>query len=156
MKRRRPSVLSRCSMEFGALHYSASELNSKAHPYQLTRSDQIYLTLDTCNGVAMEAAAQPCWKSTRSIPTSSTRLPIECVLSPARQTRSNRKWHRHKGDYHPEHSTASRWMTPLPISRRINTRYTHPLPEQPHRTPTCGSGSCTLLHFRQCKTAHIL
>ena len=28
-------------MEFGALHYSASELNSKAHPYQLTRSDQI-------------------------------------------------------------------------------------------------------------------
>lgn len=33
-------------MEFGALHYSASELNSKAHPYQLTRSDQIYLTLD--------------------------------------------------------------------------------------------------------------
>ena len=33
-------------MEFGALHYSASELNSKAHPYQLTRADQVYLTLD--------------------------------------------------------------------------------------------------------------
>ncbi|WP_195984139.1 glycoside hydrolase family 2 TIM barrel-domain containing protein [Clostridium sp. D33t1_170424_F3] len=33
-------------MEFGAQHYSASELNSKAHPYELKKSDQVYLTLD--------------------------------------------------------------------------------------------------------------
>ena len=33
-------------MEFGAQHYSASELNSKAHPYQLKKSGQVYLTLD--------------------------------------------------------------------------------------------------------------
>lgn len=34
------------TMEFGASHYSDTELNIKAHPYEMTRSDQIYFTAD--------------------------------------------------------------------------------------------------------------
>lgn len=34
------------TMEFGALHYSADELNGKGHPYQLNRSEQTYVTMD--------------------------------------------------------------------------------------------------------------
>jgi len=34
------------TMEFGALHYSANELNTKLHPYELEKSEQTYLTVD--------------------------------------------------------------------------------------------------------------
>ncbi|MDR1156930.1 MAG: NPCBM/NEW2 domain-containing protein [Oscillospiraceae bacterium] len=33
-------------MEFSTLHYAASELNTKAHPYQLKKSPQTHVTLD--------------------------------------------------------------------------------------------------------------
>ena len=116
-------------MEFGALHYSASELNSKAHPYQLTRADQVYLTLDYMQtGLGNGSCGPTMLEKYKVLSNRQYSFTYRCVRSPVRRIPSNRRWSRHKRRSSPRRSTASRWTAaPCPISRWTSTSTPSPI-----------------------------